>query len=312
MFEICGVIEPEKYKKAIKIIDDIGKISQEIIFQELENLGIDKEKSKELQMFFYACRTSRPSKVIEIFDTIVTSNVKLQQGIRELSEVVKIILDNGIDEKYIVVDPSIARGLDYYTGTVYETNLLDLPHLGSVCSGGRYEDLVGTLSGNANDKYPGCGISIGLTRLVPSLISAGILTAEKTSIAPVLIAIQDEKYHDKCNIIADMLRKQQIAVSVYHNGGRLKRQIEYAGKNKYSIMLMGRDELDNDTIQIKVMDSDIKNEIIPITDVCKKVTEILDMLQKKQKHAQIITQNTRQFIDTPEMHSTIKQFLSVK
>jgi histidyl-tRNA synthetase len=158
---------------------------------------------------------------------------------------------------------------------VYETSLLDFKHLGSVCSGGRFADLVGTLSGDKTIKFPGCGLSIGLSRLVPTLIRNGVLRAESMSSAPVLIAVQDKKYMNQYNTIAGILRQAGIATSVNYNGGRLKAQIEFAAKYGFKFLLIGREELDTGKIQVKEMNSGKENDIVDISTLVEFISSRL-------------------------------------
>ena len=228
-------------------------------------------------------------------------NVKspvFRQGLDELSNVIQGIIANGVPPQFFMVDPSIARGLDYYTGTVYETTLLDHRHLGSVCSGGRFDDLVGTLSGDRNLKFPGCGISIGLSRLVPALIRAGVLRANTMTMAPVLIAVQDSKYIDIYNGMAKTLRTAGINTAVNYNGGRLKQQIEYAAKCGFKILLIGREELEQGKVQVKLMNSGTENTIINILDVVQYVGDLLKQCESSFKTPAL--PNDRQFSEKIE------------
>ena len=197
------------------------------------------------------------------------------EGIDELESVVKGIIANGVSEEYFKVDARIARGLDYYTGTVYETNLLDHMEIGSVCSCGRYNDLVSTLSGNPNDNYPGVGLSIGLTRLVPTLINAGYLNADSQTIADVLVTCQDKKYISSYQSVATKLRSSGIKTDVYLNKSvKLPKQLDYANKKKYRyVIIANKYEFDEDEVVVRDMKTS-EQEKIKIGDLVNYFTSL--------------------------------------
>ena len=190
------------------------------------------------------------------------------EGISELDCVVNGIIANGVNEKYFKVDARIARGLDYYTGTVYETNLLDHMEIGSVCSGGRYNDLVSTLSGNPEDKYPGVGLSIGLTRLIPTLIKANYLKADSQTVAKILVTCQDKKFISKYQEIGTVLRGAGIKTDVYLNKStNLPKQLDYANKKNYKyVIIANKYEFDENCVAIRNMET-ASQEKVPINDI---------------------------------------------
>jgi histidyl-tRNA synthetase len=275
LFLEFGMDDAPKLKKAVKVIDNMEKVPIEDTTAGLVALELSIENAEKILQFFTLCRNSRPSDVVTAYGTLKVKNALFKQGLDELAEVIRAVVANGVPEEYFMVDPSIARGLDYYTGTVYETSLLDFKHLGSVCSGGRFDDLVGTLSGDKTIKFPGCGLSIGLSRLVPTLIRNGVLRAESMSSAPVLIAVQDKKYMNQYNTIAGILRQAGIATSVNYNGGRLKAQIEFAAKYGFKFLLIGREELDTGKIQVKEMNSGKENDIVDISTLVEFISSRL-------------------------------------
>ena len=172
--------------------------------------------------------------------------------------------DMEINEEYFQIDLTIARGLDYYTGTVYETILTDYPTIGSVCSGGRFDNLAEYYT---DTKLPGVGISIGLTRLFYKLKEAGILTDDIKSLTDVLIIslVDDYKYVYK---VADILRRKNRVNICYLEKG-LKQQMKYANRlnSKYTI-LIGEDELKNEEVTIKDM-NDNKQKKVKILNLDK-------------------------------------------
>ena len=156
----------------------------------------------------------------------------------------------GIPEANFKVDLTIARGLDYYTGTVYETFLNQYRELGSVCSGGRYENLAEYYT---DKQLPGVGISIGLTRLFYKLNELQLIKAEKKSIAEVLVVpmVQDLTVPIQ---IATNLRKKGISTEVYLNDKKLKAKMKYADKLEIPyVIVVGEDEINSGIVKIKNM-----------------------------------------------------------
>ena len=154
-----------------------------------------------------------------------------------------------VDSDYYTINLTIARGLDYYTGTVYETKLVDYPSIGSVCSGGRYEDLAGYYT---DQKLPGVGISIGLTRLFYQLKEAGIITSSEVSASDVAILPMTMNYPYICNVLNKVKGEGLKAEVVYLN--KFKQLMRFADKNNIPyVIIIGDDEINNNEIAIKNM-----------------------------------------------------------
>ena len=163
----------------------------------------------------------------------------------------------GIPEKNYNVDLTIARGLDYYTGTVYETFLNNYRELGSVCSGGRYENLAEYYT---DKKLPGVGISIGLTRLFYKLNELELIKATKKSIAQVLVIpmVEDLTVPIK---VATALRNNGVNTEIYLNNKKLKAKFKYADKLEIPyVIILGEDEIANNKVKLKDMASGEEKE----------------------------------------------------
>lgn len=251
LFKKNGLEDAAKMKRAVKVIDDIEKVPIEKTNERLQEIGMSTEQAKSVLDFFkevYSCKPMDSLKVIE------------RHGLdcSELSEVITGILAGGVPETHIKIDPRIARGLDYYTGTVYETNVLNHMELGSVCSGGRYDDLVGTLSGNRGDNFPGVGISIGLSRLIPILIQDGLLGKPTQTTTKILVACIDPEKVNEYQQIASQLRTREIPTEVYLDKDvPLKKQLTYANKKGIPHVLM----YDDKKITFKNMKTGIEEDI---------------------------------------------------
>jgi histidyl-tRNA synthetase len=180
-----------------------------------------------------------------------TTNATVKAGLDELRAVYETTLALGVPADALAIKLSILRGLDYYTGTVYETFLDDHPRLGSVCSGGRYENLAGHYT---KSKLPGVGISIGATRLFSQLIEQGVIAAGQ-AVAQVLVASLDATLAREYAAIAAELRAAGLNVEVYGDGGhKFGKQIKYAEKAGIPLIaICGSSEHANGRVQIKDM-----------------------------------------------------------
>ena len=268
LFRENGISQVDKIKRAVKVIDDIEKVEKETTIQLLNELGITFENAEKILSLFRELYEKTPTEAMVYLKDYGFTDKQICEGISELDCVVNGIIANGVNEKYFKVDARIARGLDYYTGTVYETNLLDHMEIGSVCSGGRYNDLVSTLSGNPEDKYPGVGLSIGLTRLIPTLIKANYLKADTQTVAKILVTCQDKKFISKYQEIGSVLRGAGIKTDVYLNKStNLPKQLDYANKKNYKyVIIANKYEFDENCVAIRNMET-ASQEKVPINDI---------------------------------------------
>ena len=184
-------------------------------------------------------------------------NILLNEGIEELEEVLKDLKARGIPRKNYRVDLTIARGLDYYTGTVYETNLVDYPSIGSICSGGIYENLAEYYT---DKKLPGVGISIGLTRLFYQLIESGIIKVNDTSSSDIIILPMCDNYEYVYEV--NNILKEKYNVNICYLDKGFKQKLNYARKmnNKYAIII-GEDEINKNVVTLKDMSDGSQREI---------------------------------------------------
>jgi histidyl-tRNA synthetase len=188
---------------------------------------------------------------LELLDSITPDNPTLARGLTDLSEVVRLIGDLGVPADRYGVDLSMARGLDYYTGTVYETTLHSNPELGSICSGGRYDDLAGHFT---TSRLPGVGISIGLSRLFWHLREAGLLTPTGSTVQ-VLVGLIDDEGLAAALQIATQLRRQGINTETTMESSQLGRQLKYAHRAGIRfLVLAGPDERARGEAMIRDLD----------------------------------------------------------
>ena len=171
----------------LRIIDKTEKISRDDLVSQFKDQGLANESIGKLLNFIDIKGST--SEVISKLKSLGINNALFLEGIEELATVISMMVEMGVESDYFKIDLSIARGLDYYTGTVYETVLNDYPKIGSVCSGGRFDNLA---SYYTTEKLPGVGISIGLTRLFYQLREVGLIACAKKTIADIVIVPMDD------------------------------------------------------------------------------------------------------------------------
>lgn len=232
----------------MRIIDKIAKIGEENVIKELSDLGVNSDAISKI-MNFIAISGSNDEKLSSLSNMGITDSTFVT-GLSELKEVVDCMKLFGLPENNFMIDLTIARGLDYYTGTVYETFLNDYPELGSVCSGGRYENLAEYYT---DKKLPGVGISIGLTRLFYKLNELQALKFDKKSIADVLVVSASDDI-SVCLPIATKLRNSDINTEVYMENKKIKAKFKYADRLSVPfVIVIGETELETNTVSLKNM-----------------------------------------------------------
>ena len=193
-----------------------------------------------------------------------------QNGIEELEEVIKYVRLFNIPEENFVIDLTIARGLDYYTGTVYETNLKGYESIGSVCSGGRYENLAGYYT---KKNLPGVGISIGLTRLFYNLKELGLLKTDKKSISKVDIITMGIGVENAVEI-SNLLRDNNIPNEIYKEDSKTKAKFSYANNLEIPyVIVIGEDEKAKGVYTLKDMTTG-EQETLTKEEVLEKIKNI--------------------------------------
>ena len=214
--------------------------------------GLENSDSTTDDILAIVQTSGRPARVLDILSSI-DGGERFQQGVGELATVFEHAAEFGIAEENVTADIGIIRGLDYYTGTIYETRLDDHPQLGSICSGGRYDDLASYFIRKA---MPGVGISIGLTRLFSQLLQAGIVEGGGASVAQVLVTTPDESLLAKAIEIASSLRGADVNTEIFFEQTRLGRQLRYASRKglKFAVIPLPED-LEREQIKFRDMDA---------------------------------------------------------
>ena len=234
----------------MRTVDKLDKIGAEKVRTLLvEECGLAEERADEILRFIAIRGTN--AEVLTALEGYRGRNEVFDLGLDELTAVVKYLGAFGVPEENFAIDLTIARGLDYYTGTVYETTLLDHPEIGSVCSGGRYDNLAEYYTDRA---LPGVGISIGLTRLFYVLGEQGMLNpARNTAPADVLVLPMTDDLTQAVRT-ATLLRDAGIRTQLYCEQKKFKAKIQYADKLSIPyVLFLGEDEIASGTASVKCL-----------------------------------------------------------
>lgn len=238
-------------KDVLRIVDKIDKISANSFTEELEQLGLSADQITRLREFI---NINGSKDVILNKLEKISLNCKsdqFKQGVKEVGLVVKTIRDFGLSDSRFMIDLRIARGLDYYTGTVYETTLNNHPEIGSICSGGRYDNLAS----HYTKKYlPGVGVSIGLSRLFYKLCEIGAIELTRFSSAEVVVMPIGSGQITASVRIAERLRSTGINTMLYTEENNMRKKLKYADKMGFEwVVLIGEDELLTEEVMLKNM-----------------------------------------------------------
>lgn len=251
-FDALGL--SEKVNDILRIVDKIDKAGKDSIVEMLKEIGIEEEKTNKIIEFI-----TTKENVVSYLKSLNIENELFNTGVQELEIVDKYMKFFGVPSEYYMIDLSIARGLDYYTGTVYETIVDEYPNLGSICSGGRYDNLAEFYT---DKKLPGVGISIGLTRLFYVLTEYKLIENKKSSISEYLIIpmVEDLSYPIE---VATKLRLKGINVEIYFDNKSMKKKMNYANKqNVPYVIIIGEDEVAQNKVTVKNMitgEQELKN-----------------------------------------------------
>ena len=242
--------------RTVDKLDKIGAAKVKVIL--LEDCGLTEEQADEILKFIAITGTN--AQVLDALEGYVGRNEMFDLGLSELKAVCSNLSAFGVPEANFAVDLTIARGLDYYTGTVYETTLLDHPEIGSVCSGGRYDNLAGYY---IEKQLPGVGISIGLTRLFYVLDEQGLLNPELPS-APADALVLPMGEIAPAITLAEELRSAGLRVQLYGEQKKFKQKMAYANKLGVPFaVLLGEDEIAEGKCSVKNMKTGEQVKLTP-------------------------------------------------
>lgn len=265
LFEFANV--KEKSVDIMRTIDKIEKIGKETVIEILKDYQIAKE-SIDIIINFIEISGNKDEKINKL-EQLNVENDLFKTGLKELKDVIKYIRLFNVPEECFEIDLSIARGLDYYTGTVYETFLNDYKSIGSICSGGRYNDLAGYYT---EKQLPGVGMSIGLTRLFFILNDIGLIKTDKKSISKILVISMSEDVGLAIET-SNKLRMNNINAEVYFDNKKIKAKFKYADKLKIPyVIVIGEDEIKTGLLTIKNMEEGTQEQL-EIEEIIKKINK---------------------------------------
>lgn len=248
-------IGPEKVKAEMMATADASAAQIEGVMQLTEIKGSNQEVLKQLE-------------------PLCQGHSLAEEGFAQLKQLADATAAVGITDENLVLDVSLARGLDYYTGTIFETFLDDLPGIGSVCSGGRYDNLAQLYT---KQEYPGIGASLGLDRLLTAMEELEMIPPMKTSADVMVVQFDAENLNTYLQIAAS-LRRQGIKTEVFPDAKKLKQQLKYADRQGFgAVIVAGKDELDQGKLSVKTMAD--KNQVeFPFTETNQ---ELCDWIKEK-------------------------------
>jgi len=260
-------LDDEQLAAVLRAVDKCQKIGLEKTQQELENEGVSGDIIPALMALIEA-------KTINEARDVLLNQAADEVGLDELQAVMDNATALGMPAGRMRPDFSIARGLDYYTGTIYETFVTGLENMGSVCSGGRYDDLASHFT---KQKYPGVGVSIGLSRLLAVAQEAGVIQLDRKTPTEVLVTTQDrDRFLTEYLQLAKMLRAAGISTEVYHEPKGLKDQFKYASECGIPFALVvGESEVAEETIAVKDL-NERSQETVKQTDVVEYLRSRLE------------------------------------
>lgn len=255
--------EKDKIVEIFRIVDKVKKIGEEGVREELQGLEINGTNIEQIISFI---KLNGPKeRVFAEIEALNITELEFTKGVCELKSVVNGVELLGVPGDNYKIDFSIARGLDYYTGTIYETMLDDYPEFGSVCSGGRYDDLA---SHYTDKKFPGVGVSIGVTRLFDAFKKNNLIneSGQKTTAKIVIIPIDNKTDLGAGFEFVTLLRANDINSEVFLADVKLKAKLDYANKISVPyIGIIGEDETKNKTVSLKNMKTG-EQTTLPIVD----------------------------------------------
>lgn len=254
----------------LRALDKLPKIGADAVRAEMqEKANVPAEQANRIIGLADVSGTNE--EILDQLQRDYGSNAKAADGIKRLRELVAVVTRAGIEADKIRLDLSIARGLDYYTGTVYETFLTDLPGIGSICSGGRYDNLAGLYT---KQTLPGVGASLGLDRLIAAMEELKVLQTAATPAPVLLVQFTAERLGDYVRM-ARSLRAAGIGVEVYPEARKVGQQLQYAEKRGFKLALIaGPDEFAQGVWKIKDL-ARREEKSVPEAEVANALRESL-------------------------------------
>lgn len=256
----------DKIGDILRTIDKLEKMGKDAVNEELKEFGVAAGDIERI-LAFIAIKGSND----EVLAALKAQNIadeRYQAGVAELEAVIGYLRRFGIAEENFRIDLTIARGLDYYTGTVFETMLNDYPSMGSICSGGRYDNLADYYT---DQKLPGIGISIGLTRLFYQLKENGLVKSNAGSLAKVIVIPMGEDDMNEAIAVAAKVRGEGIPADVYYQQKGMKQKMKYAARLGIPYAaIIGESERAASSVMLKNMATG-EQESVPVSELAERI-----------------------------------------
>jgi histidyl-tRNA synthetase len=254
----------------LRSLDKLDKIGRDKVVEEMTTqVGISATQAG--QILDMAQLTGTPVEILNALEGMLAGSETGETGLANLRELFNTVQSCGLPADRVSLDVSIARGLDYYTGTIYETFLGDLPQIGSVCSGGRYDNLAELFT---SQKLPGVGASLGLDRMLAAMEELG-MTQKQSTPAPVMVTMFDQNRAASYLQVARRLRQAGIGVEVYPESKAIGKQMKYADRKGFQIALIaGEDEFTSGKWQVKGLADGSQTEVSD-QDVVQVIQDLL-------------------------------------
>jgi histidyl-tRNA synthetase len=271
---LTGLLEKQelldKSTAILRALDKLAKVGREKVAAEMiEAAGASAEQAN--QVLQLAEVSGSNDEILSHVGKLVAGNERGERGLAQLADLLAATRAAGVPTERLKLDVAIARGLDYYTGTIFETFLDALPTIGSVCSGGRYDNLAGLYT---KQELPGIGASLGLDRLLAAMEELGLLPKTQTPAPVFLPYFAADKLHEYLQFAAT-LRAAGLGVELYPEPKKLGQQLKYADSRGFRIaVIIGNDEFASGRCQIKELASGTSHEI-SLADAAAKLKELL-------------------------------------
>jgi histidyl-tRNA synthetase len=273
LLEKLGLLEAST--PVLRALDKLAKIGVDAVASEMQQVaGLTSDQAAEVLKL--ASVKGKNSDILKQLESIVAGSPRGEQGLKRLSDMVVGLQAAGVPESRFELDVSIARGLDYYTGVVFETYLDALPEIGSICSGGRYDNLAGMYT---KQHLPGIGASLGLDRLLAALEKLGKLPVSRTTV-PILVTYFDPNRLNDYLRISRAIRSAGFGCELYPDPKKLGAQLKYADQKGFRIaVIAGSQELERGVVQLKDLQHKISSEVAWGDDTSELLRGINNMLQ---------------------------------
>ena len=260
-FSYLGI---DDFESCLRVIDKLDKIGIDNVKEELSKINLDASKIDTLLKFLEIDGTNQ--EIIEKLESLNIDNELFTCGVNELKFVYQDILSLGVNPENIKINLSITRGLDYYTGSVFETFFKDYREIGSICSGGRYDSLANNFT---KSKLPGVGMSIGLTRLFYQLQELNLVKGKQTNFDCIIIPMKG--YEKNAVKLMNDLRNSSVKCMSYLEDDKLKKKFNYADKLsvKY-VIIIGQDEVEQNKFTLRNMENG-NQELLELNEIIEKL-----------------------------------------